>query len=175
VTRGSDNTRVTTISAAATAADKRRSQWGTAGDGDNGRIGREALSTAETTNDRGTGRHHTGQQQCLGRQRGTKRWGLGAETLGAAALSAAALAIRSCGEEEGKARAYGWNLMNSHAVSNKLCSLCARSQEFNSRGITTWTEREKKNKNTVHNDVTSVTLIINNRPLYIMSVQEYLK
>jgi len=29
---------------------------------------------------------------------------------------------------------------NSHVCVHKLCSLCVRSQEFNSRGITTWAE-----------------------------------
>ena len=35
---------------------------------------------------------------------------------------------------------------HSHAASNKLCSLCVRSQEFNSRGITTWMETKKEEK-----------------------------
>jgi hypothetical protein len=34
---------------------------------------------------------------------------------------------------------------NSHVCVHKLCLLCVRSQEFNSRGITTWAE-EKKDK-----------------------------
>ncbi len=46
---------------------------------------------------------------------------------------------------------------NSLAASNKLCLLCVCSQEFNSRGTTTWTET-KKDKNTVHNDMTSSNL-----------------
>ncbi len=48
---------------------------------------------------------------------------------------------------------------NSHVCIHKLCSLCVRSQEFNSRGITTWAEaRGKRMKNTVHNDATSSNL-----------------
>jgi hypothetical protein len=47
--------------------------------------------------------------------------------------------------------------VNSHVCVHKLCSLCVRSQEFNSRGITTWAE-EKKDKNTVRNDATSSNL-----------------
>ena len=35
---------------------------------------------------------------------------------------------------------------NSHVCVHKLCSLCVRSQEFNSRGITTWAEGEKDEK-----------------------------
>ena len=44
---------------------------------------------------------------------------------------------------------------NSHVCIHKLCSLCVRSQEFNSWGITTW---EKRIKNTVRNDATSSNL-----------------
>ena len=35
---------------------------------------------------------------------------------------------------------------NSLAASNKLCLLCVRSQESDSRGITTWTETKKEEK-----------------------------
>jgi hypothetical protein len=71
------------------------------------------------------------------------------------ALGMAALAIRSCGEEEGQVRVYGCNL-------NKF--LCSQQQAL--LAICTLTENsipgeykpgrtEIKNKNTVHNDVTS--------------------
>ena len=36
--------------------------------------------------------------------------------------------------------------MNSNVCMHKLCSLCVRSQEFNSRGITTWVEGKKDEK-----------------------------
>jgi hypothetical protein len=36
---------------------------------------------------------------------------------------------------------------NSHVCLHKLCSLCVRSQEFNSWGITTWAEGKKDEKN----------------------------
>ena len=43
---------------------------------------------------------------------------------------------------------------NSRACVHKLCSLCVPSQEFNSRGITTWAEGGERMKNTVRNDAT---------------------
>jgi hypothetical protein len=46
---------------------------------------------------------------------------------------------------------------NSHVCVHKLCSLCVRSQEFNSRGITTWAGG-KRMKNTVRNNATSSNL-----------------
>ncbi len=35
---------------------------------------------------------------------------------------------------------------NSHVCVHKLCSLCVRSQEFYSRGITTWAEGKREEK-----------------------------
>ena len=47
---------------------------------------------------------------------------------------------------------------NSLAAINKLCLLCVRSQEFNSRGITTWTVKKKK-KGETHDKNNRVTLV----------------
>ncbi len=108
VMRGSNNSRVTTMFAAATAADKRSGPWGTTGNGNNGYIRREAPSTAETRNDRSSGRRHNGGTAVPGATAGHKAVAaIGAEALGAAALGeavlgAAALAIPSCGEQEGE-------------------------------------------------------------------------
>ena len=38
---------------------------------------------------------------------------------------------------------------NSHVCVHKLCLLCVRSQEFNSRGITAWAEGEKDEKHSL--------------------------
>ena len=57
----------------------------------------------------------------------------------------------------GGRRHMGFIFTNSYKVSSKLCLLYEQLQEFKSQGITTWTQI-KKNKNTVHNNVTTNNL-----------------
>jgi hypothetical protein len=46
-------------------------------------------------------------------------------------------------------RTYGCHFHEFPCMQHKLCSLCVRLQEFNSRGITTWAEGKKDEKHSL--------------------------
>jgi hypothetical protein len=139
------------MSAVATAADMTRRQWGVAGDGDNdnGCIGQEAPLMVETTKNKVPDEVIPGNSIAWGNSRAQSGGGARGGGTWGGGIGSGVVGRR-------RARAYGCNLMNSRAVSNKLCLLCVGLLEFNSWGITIWTEREKNN-NLVHNNVTSIT------------------